>query len=95
MRKKKKEFSKKLCIISIFIFVISLIGSFILAFLNMAEGFAPYLIPTTGAILAATIGFYLNKAKIENLSKQKLRNVLLKLVLEDKLSEEDYEEILC
>ena len=38
--------------------------------------------------------FYYNKAKTENLSKQRLRNVLLKLVLEEKLSPEDYEEIL-
>ena len=54
--------------------------------------------PTTSAILGASIIFYLNKSKIENLSKGKIRFVLLRLRLElklkDKIPEESYQLIL-
>ena len=52
-----------------------------------------YLIPTSGGMAALAIGFYFNKAKTENLSKQRIRYVYLKMLLQDKLSPEVYAEI--
>jgi len=46
-----------------------------------------------GTITAASRAFYYNKAKAENLSKQRIRYVLMKLLLEDKLSPEAYAEV--
>jgi hypothetical protein len=53
-----------------------------------------YIIPVSGAMATAGIGFYFTKAKAENLSKQKLRNVVLKLALEEKITDGDYYEII-
>lgn len=62
------------------------------------SSYATQIIVTTGGIFGASIVFYLNKAKIENLSKAKIRFVLLRLRLEiklkDQLSEEAYTLIL-
>lgn len=93
--KKKVEYSKKICtysLISFSIVVLMALGGTILGF--SSEIFA-YLIPSVGAVATASVVFYYNKAKIENLSKQRIRNVMLKLVLEEKLSPEDYEEIIA
>ena len=46
-----------------------------------------------GTIAAASRAFYYNKAKAENLSKQRIRYVLMKLLLENKLTPEAYAEI--
>lgn len=54
----------------------------------------PYLIPASAAIATASLSFYFTKAKSENLSKQKIRNVVLKLALEEKLQGKDYYEII-
>lgn len=97
--KRKTEFSKKLVILTGALFVLSLF----LVRLDMREGYdissyATQIIVTTGGIFGASIVFYLNKAKIENLSKAKIRFVLLRLRLEirlkDRLPEEDYNLIL-
>lgn len=60
--------------------------------------YATQLIVTTGGIFGASIIFYLNKSKIENLSKGKIRFLLLRLRLElklkDKIPEESYQIIL-
>ena len=56
------------------------------------SGYATQQIVTTGGIFGASIIFYLNKSKIENLSKGKIRFMLLKLRLELKLKEEIPEE---
>ena len=93
-RSKKKEFSKTLCKFSIALFTIISTLGVLLCFTDAASDFFVYAIPSTGALAAAAIGFYYNKAKAENLSKQKLRNVVLKLYLEERLDSEDAEEIL-
>lgn len=97
--KRKTEFSKKLVILTGTLFILSLF----LVRSDMREGYdissyATQIIVTTGGIFGASIVFYLNKAKIENLSKAKIRFVLLRLRLEirlkDRLPEEDYNLIL-
>lgn len=93
------EFSKKLVILTGALFVASLF----LVRADMKEGYdissyATQIIVTTGGIFGASIIFYLNKAKIENLSKAKIRFVLLRLRLElklkDKIPEEEFSLIL-
>lgn len=95
----KTEFSKKLVIVTGALFIISLF----LVRADMKEGYdissyATQIILTTGGIFGASIIFYLNKAKIENLSKAKIRFVLLRLRLEirlkDRLPEEEYNLIM-
>lgn len=97
--KRKTEFSKKLVILTGALFILSLF----LVRADMKEGYdissyATQIILTTGGIFGASIIFYLNKAKIENLSKAKIRFVLLRLRLEirlkDKLPEEEYNLIM-
>lgn len=91
---KKGGYSKKICTYSLITFSLVIIASIILSILGLGSEVFAYLIPSVGVVAAASVVFYYNKAKTENLSKQRLRNVLLKLVLEEKLSPEDYEEIL-
>ena len=91
---KKGGYSKKICTYSLITFSLVIIASIILSILGLGSEVFAYLIPSVGVVATASVVFYYNKAKTENLSKQRLRNVLLKLVLEEKLSPEDYEEIL-
>lgn len=91
---KKGSYSKKICTYSLISFSLVIIASIILSILGLGSEVFAYLIPSVGVVAAASVVFYYNKAKTENLSKQRLRNVLLKLVLEEKLAPEDYEEIL-
>lgn len=87
---KKIEFSKKICIFTLVMFTISIIIGIVLSCCGMDTTLLIYLIPAAAGLASISVGFYYNKSKIENLSKQRLRNVLLKIVLEEKLSEEDY-----
>lgn len=97
--RRKVEFSKKLVIVTGALFILSLF----LVRADMKEGYdissyATQIILTTGGIFGASIVFYLNKAKIENLSKARIRFVLLRLRLEirlkDRLPEEEYNLIM-
>lgn len=97
--KRGTEFSKKLVILTGALFIISLF----LVRADMREGYdvssyATQIILSTGGIFGASICFYLNKAKIENLSKGKIRFMLLRLRLElrlkDQIPEESYNLIL-
>jgi hypothetical protein len=97
--RRKTEFSKKLVVLTGALFILSLF----LVRADMKEGYdissyATQIILTTGGIFGASIVFYLNKAKIENLSKAKIRFVLLRLRLEirlkDRLPEEEYNLIM-
>jgi hypothetical protein len=93
--KKKTEYSKKICTYSLFSFSIVVLMALVGAILGFSSEIFAYLIPSVGAVATASVVFYYNKAKTENLSKQRIRNVMLKLVLEEKLSPEDYEEIIA
>jgi hypothetical protein len=91
--RRKAEFSKKLVIATGALFILSLF----LVRADMREGYdissyATQIILTTGGIFGASIVFYLNKAKIENLSKGKIRFMLLRLRLELRLKDQIPEE---
>ena len=94
MKKNKKEYSKKICTFCITQFAIVTILSLICNLLGLASEVFVYLIPASAAMTTAALGFYFSKAKAENLSKQKLRNIVLKLALEERIEEKDYNEII-
>lgn len=94
-----REFSKSLVIITGIIFILSLVDIRYLVYQCIdVSSYATQQILTTGGIFGASIIFYLNKSKIENLSKGKIRFTLLKLRLEvklkDKLDPEAYNTII-
>lgn len=97
--KRGTEFAKKIVIITgvLFILILLDIRGAVRAGYDVSS-YATQELLTTGGIFGASIIFYLNKAKIENLSKGKIRFILLKLRLElklrDKIPEESYQLIL-
>jgi hypothetical protein len=67
--KPKKEFSKKIFNIVITLFIIVLFYSMALMWkTNMTDGLM-YLIPSVSGLTATCIGFYMWKAKMENVIK--------------------------
>lgn len=89
----KREFSKKLCIASIIIFVMTTLTALVFSALSLdTEAFA-WIVPSAGAICSVCLGFYFNKAKMENLSKQRIRTELIRLTLSGKLDEDTYNEL--
>lgn len=97
--KRGLEFTKKIVILTACLFILGLldIRGAVKEGLDVS-GYATQVILTTGGIFGASIVFYLNKSKIENLSKGKIRFMLLRLRLElklkDKLPEEAYSLIM-
>lgn len=97
--KSGREFSKMIVIITGLLFILTLldIRGGVRQGLDVS-GYATQQIVSTGGIFGASIIFYLNKSKIENLSKGKIRFMLLKLRLElklkDQIPEESYQLIL-
>ena len=92
-RKKKVNFSKAICVVSIILFFISLLAAFFCSLHNLPTDIFPYAIPSTGGMAIASVCFYYNKAKVENLSKQRVRYVLIKLRLLNEIPAETYEKI--
>lgn len=97
--RKSIEFSKIIVILTGLLFVLTLIDIRGAVRIGLdVSGYSTQQIITTGGIFGASIVFYLNKSKIENLSKGKIRFALLKLRLElrlrDKIPEESYQLIL-
>lgn len=68
----KKEFSKKILFWTMLIFCGNLICSLLFSWYGKDTSVFMYSIPTTGGIFGSAIVFYLNKAKMENLSKGKV-----------------------
>ena len=97
--KRGMEFTKKIVILTALLFIVSLldIRGAVREGLDVS-GYATQVLITTGGIFGASIVFYLNKSKIENLSKGKIRFMLLRLRLEiklkDQLPEETYNLIM-
>ena len=92
------EFSKIIVIITCLLFILTLLDvrSATREGLDVSS-YSMQAIITTGGIFGASIIFYLNKAKIENLAKGKIRYALLKLRLEIRLKklvpEEAYDSV--
>lgn len=91
--KRGMEFTKKIVILTALLFIVSLldIRAEVREGLDVS-GYATQVLITTGGIFGASIVFYLNKSKIENLSKGKIRFMLLRLRLEIKLKDQLPEE---
>lgn len=90
---KKFNSSKTYVVFAIIQFIIVMLyamGSTILGY--DTSGLA-YIIPSSAGVVSIALGFYYNKAKMENLSKQRIRYVYLKMLLENKLTPEQYMEI--
>jgi len=93
LQKPPIEFSKILCVLAIILLIFSIGMAMVCAFLAVDITIFMYIIPTTGTLATASFSFYFFKSKAENLSKQRIRFVLMKLLLEDELDAEDYQEI--
>lgn len=87
------NFSKLLATLFCILFVISVIVGVIFAFIGLDISVFMYIIPATAAAATTAASFYYHKAKAENLSKQRIRYVLMKLLLRDELDGETYMEI--
>lgn len=93
MKCKKPNYSKLLCAISYFQFFLVL-GIYIYNSVHFLDTSAfMYIMPASAALVTAATSFYFWKSKAENLSKQRIRFYYLKLLLQEKLSPEDYREI--
>lgn len=66
---KAKETSKKLLIITCLLFMATLVMGVLCVFLEKDTSLFMYSIPSTSAVFGATVIFYLNKAKMENIFK--------------------------
>lgn len=93
------EFSKVIVALTAILFILSMLDIRVAVREGIdVSSYATQILVTTGGIFGASIIFYLNKSKIENLSKGKIRFLLLKLRLElklkDKIPEESYQIIL-
>lgn len=93
MKKRKNNMSKSIAAISIGQFLVVILFSIVTSFFGWSADALSYLIPSSAALATAATTFYYNKAKMENLSKQKIRGVYLKLFLEEKLTPEAFAEI--
>jgi hypothetical protein len=68
-----KEYSKKVLFWTMCIFGLNLVLSLVFSWYGKDTSIFMYSIPTTGGIFGATVAFYLNKAKIENVCKGKIQ----------------------
>ena len=93
MKPKQSNCSKKYVNIAITQFIIVMVYSLVGGILGFDTSMLPYLIPSSSGILGIALGFYYNKSKSENLSKQRIRYVYLKMLLQDRLSPDVYQEI--
>ena len=82
--KKKIEFSKIIFFVVITIFIIVIVYSMALMWVTQTTDALAYLIPSVTGLAATSVGFYYNKAKIEN---------RIKLSREFDVSEEDIKQI--
>ena len=83
-KKKKREFSKVVFAIVMFLFTITIAFSMYLMYITMNTDALAYLIPSVSGLAATSVGFYYNKAKAEN---------RLKLAKEYDKTQEEVKEI--
>lgn len=85
-KKHRIEFSKIIVIITGLLFILILLDMRAATKEGLdVSGYSMQTILTTGGIFGASIIFYLNKAKVENMAKGKIRYALLRLRLEIRL----------
>lgn len=91
--KVKKCASKTYVGFAIAQFIITVLYSLACPILGFDGSNICYILPSSATVLATALAFYYNKAKMENLSKQRIRYVYLKMLLENKLTPDQYNEI--
>ena len=72
MRKLKKEYSKKIVFWTGVLFVSQIIAALFFSWNGKDTSVFAYSIPATGGSFGASVIFYLNKAKMENVCKGKI-----------------------
>jgi len=90
---KDKEFSKRLLKTTQRLFKFTIFAALVYAWFGKDMTIFMYLIPSTAGTYGAAIGFYLNKAKIENIFKGRLEFLKEKLALMQKTPPELQGEI--
>lgn len=91
--KQKKEFSKILCMRSLYLFIFCCLVAMASSFFGYDGTVFMYIIPSAGTVTGVCLGFYFFKAKSENMVKVRLNFVLMKVLLEGKLNAETYQEV--
>lgn len=89
----KKEFSKEILHQTMLIFISQLIAALIFSWSGKDTSIFMYTIPSTAGIFGASIIFYLNKAKIENVFKGKIDFLKLKMDMLQNSPEGQHEQI--
>lgn len=92
--KKKVEFLKPICWSLVIIFIMSCGGGVVISVLGYDTSVFMYIVPASATMTTVVVSFYCYKARAENLSKNRIRFVLMKLLLEDKLSPDIYNEVV-
>ena len=72
MRKKKMEYSKKIVFFTGILFISTIIAAIYFSYESRDTSVFAYILPCTGGTFGASIIFYLNKAKMENVCKGKI-----------------------
>ena len=93
MKMSKKEFSKEILHQTMLIFISQLIAALIFSWSGKDTSIFMYTIPSTAGIFGASIIFYLNKAKIENVFKGKIDFLKLKMDMLQNSPEGQHEQI--
>lgn len=92
-KKGSVNFSKLLAVLFTAMFGVSATLGIVAAFAGIDTTVFVYIIPATGAAATVSASFYYSKAKAENLSKQRIRYVLMKLLLREEITGDTYIEI--
>lgn len=90
---KKIETSKKLLWISGSVYTLTIIIGIIFVYKEIDTSFFMYAIPSAGSVYGATVAFYLNKAKMENLFKGREAFLRYKMELDKDNSSEVKDEV--
>lgn len=93
LNRRNPNFSKFLAIFSDALFAGTILAGIVCAAMGADTTMFAYAVTAAGTVAGISHTFYYTKAKAENLSKQRVRYVLMKLLLQDRLSGEDYAEI--
>jgi len=93
LSRKNLNFSKILAVFSDTLFAGTILAGIVCAAMGADTTMFAYAVTAAGTVAGISHTFYYTKAKAENLSKQRVRYVLMKLLLQDRLSGEDYTEI--
>lgn len=88
-----RETSKKLLLATGLLFTAVLIVGIVFSFIGKDTSIFMYAIPSAGGVFGATVAFYLNKAKMENIFKGREEFLKHKLDLLEKHSPELRSEI--